>query len=162
MHLNHKSAFLHKRGLSCSSTDLLGRASDKEMEVGRNSILARCCEAQYNSIPTTIWTREATRKPRNTNHKVYPFQVVRNGENPKSLVSQISSWTLKRGSGAWQKPMIRVLRPPLFRLSEDVNVSPSVSGSITVRVILKTGWPKSIPTFIWAHDWSIIRLSKLG
>ncbi len=55
---------------------------------------------------------------------IFESPVKVKGENSKSQVSRISSWILKMDFGAWHKAMIRVLRPPVFRISEDVKVSP--------------------------------------
>ncbi len=65
-HLATVQAFLHKRGLSCeegSSTDFLGRASDEEVEMGRNTILAGGYEAQgYASSLRTVSSLTASKR----------------------------------------------------------------------------------------------------
>ncbi len=59
-------AYLHKRGLSCkesSSTDLLGRASDEEVEVTPSTILAGGYEAQGHVCSLrTAWSLTASKR----------------------------------------------------------------------------------------------------
>ncbi len=50
---------------------------------------------------------------------IFESPVKVKGENSESQASRISSWILKM-----HKAMIWVLRPPVFRISEDVKVSP--------------------------------------
>ncbi len=65
-HQTTVQAFLHRRDLSCkegSSTDLLGRASGEEVEVGRNAISAGDYEAQgHVSSLRTVFAVTASKR----------------------------------------------------------------------------------------------------